>query len=267
MLAIGLTEPNVLLVAVAALLVRFGVAMLAPAVARPLSAAIGRPLAGAFGEAGKLGRLNSMRSPRRTAQTASALIIGIALVSAIAVFGASVSKSATASVDDAISADLLVTASSGSLADSVPALASAVPGVTTSATIYRDQFEFRGSLVTLTSAPAEHLSDTVTLRMKAGSTTALARRRNAHRLDHRPVGPPVGGRAWPRSSSPPPVPRLPASAASTRRTRVIGSYLVSNNYFHAHFTNEQPRGRVCCAPTVRAASTTASRQPFRATRT
>ena len=64
-----------------------------------------------------------MRSPRRTAQTASALIVGIALVSAIAVFGASVSKSATASVDKAISADLLVSASSGGLADSVPALA------------------------------------------------------------------------------------------------------------------------------------------------
>ena len=120
-----------------------------------------------------------MRSPRRTAQTASALIIGIALVSAMAVFGASVSKSATASVDDAISADLLVTTSSGSLADSVPALASAVPGVTTSATIYQGQFEFRGSLETLTSAPAEHLSDTVTLHMKAGEHYSSGRRRNA----------------------------------------------------------------------------------------
>ena len=238
-LAIGLTEPNVLLVAVAALLVRFGVAMLAPAVARPLSAVIGRPLAGAFGEAGKLGRLNSMRSPRRTAQTASALIIGIALVSAIAVFGASVSKSATASVDDAINADLLLTASSGTLADSVPALASAVPGVTTSATIYRDQFEFRGSLVTLTSAPAEHLSDTITLRMKAGSTTALARGEmlvdsTTARSDHLSVGDLA------------PVKFAATGPTNTRiggiyeANAVIGSYLVSNSYFHAHFTNERP---------------------------
>ena len=36
-----------------------------------------------------------MRSPRRTAQTASALMVGLALVSAIAVFGASLSRSAT----------------------------------------------------------------------------------------------------------------------------------------------------------------------------
>ncbi len=69
-----------------------GAAMLAPALARPLSGAIGRPLARTLGEAGKLGRQNSMRSPRRTAQTASALMVGIALVSAIAVFGASVTK-------------------------------------------------------------------------------------------------------------------------------------------------------------------------------
>ena len=65
-----------------------GTAMLAPAIARPLSAVIGRPLAGALGEAGKLGT-DWMRSPRRTAQTASALIVGVALVWAISVFGAS----------------------------------------------------------------------------------------------------------------------------------------------------------------------------------
>ncbi len=130
MLAVGLTEPAIALVGVGAVCIFVGAAMLAPAVARPLSGVIGRPLARVFGEAGKLGRQNSMRSPRRTAQTASALMVGIALVSAIAVFGASVSKSATASVKEAISADLLISASSGGLADSVPALAAAVPGVT-----------------------------------------------------------------------------------------------------------------------------------------
>ena len=71
-----------------------------------------------------------MRSPRRTAQTAAALMVGLALVSAIAVFGASLSKSATSSVDQAISADLIVTATgSGELSNSTPATVSAVPGV------------------------------------------------------------------------------------------------------------------------------------------
>ena len=97
-----------------------------------------------------------MRSPRRTSQTASALIIGIALVSTIAVFGASVSKWAAATVDNAISADLLVTASSGKPRRLGPEVSGRRPGVTSTATIYQGQFEFRGSLVTLTSAPVQH---------------------------------------------------------------------------------------------------------------
>ena len=63
--------------------------------ARPLSSALGRPLAALLGMPGRLGRENSMRNPRRTAQTAAALMIGIALVSTIAVLGASLVASAT----------------------------------------------------------------------------------------------------------------------------------------------------------------------------
>ena len=91
-----------------------------------------------------------MRSPRRTAQTASALMVGLALVSAMAVFGASASKSATSSVDNAVSADLIVSSSgsngSGAFSTTVPTVASSVPGVTASSTVYGGQFEIRGSL-------------------------------------------------------------------------------------------------------------------------
>ena len=111
MLAIGLAKPAIALVGVGAVGIFVGVAMLSPAIARPLSSVIGRPLARVLGEPGKLGRENSMRSPRRTAQTASALMVGLALVAAMSVFGASLSRSATSSVDQAISADLIVTAS------------------------------------------------------------------------------------------------------------------------------------------------------------
>jgi putative ABC transport system permease protein len=99
LLAIGLAEPTVALVGAGAVGIFVGVAMLSPAIARPLSSVIGRPLARLLGEPGKLGRENSMRSPRRTAQTASALMIGLALVAAMSDFGASLSKSATSSVD------------------------------------------------------------------------------------------------------------------------------------------------------------------------
>ena len=89
LLGLGLSKPVVALVGVGAVCIFVGVAMLAPAIARPLSGLLGRPLAALLGTPGWLGRENSMRSPSRTAQTASALVVGLALVSAMAVFGAS----------------------------------------------------------------------------------------------------------------------------------------------------------------------------------
>ena len=67
LLAIGLAKPAIALVGVGAVGIFVGVAMLSPAIARPISSVIGRPLARLLGEPGKLGRENSMRSPRRTA--------------------------------------------------------------------------------------------------------------------------------------------------------------------------------------------------------
>ncbi len=104
----GVTAPTVALVGVGALIVFVAVGMLVPVVARPLSSALGRPLASLLGVPGQLGRENSMRNPRRTAQTAAALMIGLGLVSTIAVLGASLSTSAKDQVDSAVSADYIV---------------------------------------------------------------------------------------------------------------------------------------------------------------
>ena len=193
LLGIGLAKPAIQLVGIGAAGLFVGVATLSPAVARPLSSVIGRPLPRLLGVAGKLGRENSMRSPRRTAQTAAALMVGLALVSAMAVFGASLSKSATSSADQAISADLIVTATgSGELSNSVPATASAVPGVTASSAVYQGRFEFQNALTSLTAVSTDHLADTVILRLTAGTSAALSPGRAAHRLHHRHVQAPVG---------------------------------------------------------------------------
>ena len=70
-----------------------GVIVLAPLFARPLSRVIGSPPAAAL--TGRLARANAMRNPRRTAATASALMIGVGLVGFITVMG----SSAKASID------------------------------------------------------------------------------------------------------------------------------------------------------------------------
>jgi putative ABC transport system permease protein len=240
LLAAGLSQPLVALVGAGAAAIFIGVAMLAPAIARPLSSLIGRPLAAVTGMPGKLGRQNSMRSPRRTAQTASALMVGLALVSAMAVFGASLSDSATSSVDQAIRADLLVTASgTGQLSGAVPATAAAVPGVTAAETVYRDQFEFEGTVADITGVSPAHLASTVILRLTAGSTAALSQGEllvdsTTAKAKHLAVGDTV------------PV-KFAATGATTVRiggiyqsNALIESYLVSAVYFAAHFPNPQP---------------------------
>jgi putative ABC transport system permease protein len=170
----GVAGPALPLVGIGALVVFIATSLLVPALARPLSSVLGRPLARLFGIAGRLGRQNSMRNPRRTAQTAAALMIGIALVSTIAVVGTSFSTSAKAQVDSAISADYIVSGNGG-FSKSVISAVSNLPGVETATTVYQDQFEFRGSLDSLVAATPKNLSRTVTLHVTAGSAaSALA---------------------------------------------------------------------------------------------
>ena len=177
-LAVGLTAPAIALVGLGAVLIFIGVARLAPAVARPMASVIGRPLARLFGMSGRLGRENSMRSPRRTAQTASALMVGLALVSAIAVFGASLSRSATSSVDNAISADLIVTTpnnAQGGFSNSVGPTAAKVDGVTRLVDRLPGPVRVQG----VDREPdgrvdARICPDTVILNMTAGSSSTLA---------------------------------------------------------------------------------------------
>ena len=240
LLGLGLSKPVVALVGVGAVCIFVGVAMLAPAVARPLSGLLGRPLAALLGTPGRLGRENSMRSPSRTAQTASALMVGLALVSAMAVFGASYSESATSSVDQAISADLLISVNgSGQLSDSVPAAVAAVPGVTATNTVYRDQFEFKSTLTTLTGVTAQNLADTVILRMESGSAAALAQGEllvdsTTATKDHLAVGDTAPIRF---AYTGPTTIRIGGVYQSNA---LIGSYLVSAPYFLAHFRQEPP---------------------------
>ena len=71
-----------------------GIATLAPVFVRPLAAMIGSPLR-SRGVPGELARENAMRNPRRTASTAMALVIGLTMVAAVAVFASSMKASFT----------------------------------------------------------------------------------------------------------------------------------------------------------------------------
>jgi putative ABC transport system permease protein len=96
------------LVGLGALIFYGGVAMLSPLVAAPLANIIGAPAARFRGLPGRLGRLNAMRNPRRTASTAAALMIGLGLVSFVTILAASLKTSFAATLDRSVKADYII---------------------------------------------------------------------------------------------------------------------------------------------------------------
>jgi putative ABC transport system permease protein len=83
-----------------------GVATASPAVSKPVVWALTAPLAG--GAVGRLAQRNGLRNPRRTAATASALMIGLALVGTVSVLASSASASVSDIVEDEFVGDLVV---------------------------------------------------------------------------------------------------------------------------------------------------------------
>ncbi|MDT7546154.1 MAG: putative transport system permease protein [Actinomycetota bacterium] len=100
-------------VGIGALAVLFGVSVLGPTVARPLSRIIGAPLTRLHGVTGDLARENAMRNPRRTAATSAALMIGVALVGFITIFVASAKASLNDTIDRAFTGDIVVNTGAG----------------------------------------------------------------------------------------------------------------------------------------------------------
>jgi putative ABC transport system permease protein len=88
--------------------VLIGVALMSPLLGRPVLLGLGSLYRRSYGTVGTLATQNSLRNPRRTAATASALMIGLALVATISVLGASVNKSIDASVEREFKTDFVI---------------------------------------------------------------------------------------------------------------------------------------------------------------
>ncbi|WP_405663356.1 ABC transporter permease [Streptomyces sp. NBC_01166] len=96
-----------------AFLALIGVIVLIPLLSRPVIA-LARPLLrGVFGVSGKLAAQNAVRNPRRTGATASALAIGLTLVTGISVLGVTLGQAIDKMTTDNIRADYMVSMASG----------------------------------------------------------------------------------------------------------------------------------------------------------
>jgi putative ABC transport system permease protein len=109
-IAAALTGSETLtVVGLGAVLTVVATVVLGPVVARPAASLIGIPVARLRGMTGGLARQNAIRNPRRTAGTASALMVGVAVVSLFTVFAASLEASIDRTIDRTFGGDLVVT--------------------------------------------------------------------------------------------------------------------------------------------------------------
>jgi putative ABC transport system permease protein len=129
-----------------AVAVLLGVSLFSPRLVRPLAAAIGRPLQALRRLTGRLARENTQRNPARTAVTAAALMIGLAVVAFVTVFAAGIKSSVASAIDESLQGQLVLQNSDGfsPISPRAAERAERVPGVRTVATLRTAQAQVAG---------------------------------------------------------------------------------------------------------------------------
>ncbi|MEA2687295.1 MAG: putative transport system permease protein, partial [Actinomycetota bacterium] len=109
-----------------------GVFVLGPIIALPLMHVLGAPIQRISGTTGRLARENAKRNPKRTSATASALMIGVALVGFITILASSTKAAVSDTVSKSLQADYVIASGSfgnGGLSPEIEADLSALPEV------------------------------------------------------------------------------------------------------------------------------------------
>jgi putative ABC transport system permease protein len=169
------TTQVLLFMLVGALLVFIGVALLSVRLVRPLAATLGWPATKIGGAAGLLARDNARRNPQRTASTAAALMIGLALVTLVGVLASGIVTSFKGAVDDLWkNADYAVTAQNNF--SPIPTTAAAAiaktPGVTEIGSVRAGQTRAFGKVIS-TTAVDPPTADMFSIDWKQGSDEVL----------------------------------------------------------------------------------------------
>ena len=155
------------------LLLFVSVSMVASRVVRPLAFVLGAPGARLGGTAGALARQNAVRNPTRTASTAAAVMIGLALITFVAVLGQGVRTSFTSAVNDLFVADYALTADAEKVSSQAAETVARQPGVVVSEVRGADA-KRNGKAIHVTGVD-RNLSRTVDMAWTEGSTSVPAR--------------------------------------------------------------------------------------------
>ncbi|MBT2211823.1 FtsX-like permease family protein [Actinomadura sp. NEAU-AAG5] len=148
-----------------------GVAMLAPVISVPVVRVLAAPFAKVMGTPGRLAQQNALRNPRRTAATAAALMIGLALITMVNVMGASMRKSVDAQIDRQFGADYLVQPQGGGGIDpGVLPKVKATPGVQSASVTYEGKAKIAGDGTTYMAGDVAAIASAARLKIVSGGT-------------------------------------------------------------------------------------------------
>ena len=155
---------------VGALAVFIGIAALSPVVAVPLAGTLGRPVARLSRVTGLLAHRNAVRNPDRTAKTASALMIGLALVTTVFIVGTSMKATFAASIRDSVGADyVLSTEGFIGFSPSVTERLAALPEIDAISGVRMNRFLIEGEERDLVAADARVADRLVNIDVRDGS--------------------------------------------------------------------------------------------------
>jgi putative ABC transport system permease protein len=170
------TGPRLLAIGLGVLLLFFGVSMNAAKIVRPLAAVLGAPARSIGGAPGILARDNAMRNPARTASTASALMIGLALVTFVAIFGQGLRASFEDAVNKLFIADYAVTSNTAFVPMSAAVGKGLVgkPGIEVVSPIRAGSAKFLGSVHDVSAVDAQ-VPKVIHLDWKQGSNSIPGR--------------------------------------------------------------------------------------------
>jgi putative ABC transport system permease protein len=156
------------------LLLFVSVAMVASRIVRPLAFLLGAPGARFGGSAGSLARQNAVRNPARTASTAAAVMIGLALITFVAVIGEGFRSSFTSSVNELFVADYSLTAGDNPITSEAATAAARAPGVEVVSEIRTGNAKLAGKSIGVNGVDG-NLTTVVDMTWASGSSSVPAR--------------------------------------------------------------------------------------------
>ncbi|MGH9228143.1 MAG: ABC transporter permease [Acidimicrobiales bacterium] len=168
-------DPSLGTVGLGAVITLVGTVVLGPVVARPVAGILGAPLARLRGLTGSLARQNAIRNPRRTAATASALMVGVGIVTLFTVFAASLKESTADTIDRSFAGDLVISSGpfGGSLSPDLAVEVGELPEVDDAVGIGRGFASIDDDTKELTVADPADLASAVDVEVSSGSLADL----------------------------------------------------------------------------------------------